>query len=119
MPSYRYQFRPAELDDLLAFLKTLNARPGTTSGDAAADPLAVGKIAFRTYCSRCHNPDTAEPKSGGDLKGFGREKLASGEPVTEKAVMWVIEKGDGDMPPMKMWIDGPTLKALIAYLQSL
>jgi cytochrome c2 len=120
MPSYRYQFRPAELDDLLAFLKTLNARPGTTADDTAMEPLTAGKTAFRTYCSRCHNPDTGEPKSGGDLKGlFGREKLASGEPVTEKAVMSVIEKGDGEMPPMKVWIDGPSLKALIAYLKSI
>jgi cytochrome c2 len=120
MPSYRYQFRPAELDDLLAFLKTLNARPGTMADDTATEPLAAGQIAFRTYCSRCHNPDTAEPKSGGGLKGlFGRDKLANREPVTEKAVMSVIEKGDGDMPAMKGWIDGPSLKALIAYLKSL
>jgi mono/diheme cytochrome c family protein len=113
MPSYRYQFRPAELDDLLAFLKTLNARPGGTADDTATDPLTVGKTAFRTYCSRCHQAE-------GDLKGlFGREKLANGEPMTEKAVMSVIEKGDGEMPPMKVWIDGPSLKALIAYLKSI
>jgi cytochrome c2 len=114
MPSYRYQFRPNELDDLVAFLKTLNARPLVAVGD----PVSAGKEVFRGYCSRCHNFGSTETKPAGDLKGlFGREKLANGEALTEANVLILVEEGHGGMAGTKKWLDEPSVKALFTYLK--
>ncbi len=114
MPSYRYQFQAEEFDDLIAFLKTLNARPGV---DAKA---ISGKDLFTAYCGRCHGVDTANGKSGGSLQGlFQREKLASGKPVNDQNVMALMENGHADMKGTKNWLDAGAEKALLLYMKSL
>ena len=64
MPSYRYQFRAEEFEDLIAFLKTLNARPSVDGNTVA------GKDLFVAYCGRCHGTDAANAKAGGEFAGF-------------------------------------------------
>jgi cytochrome c2 len=118
MPSYRYQFRPEEFDDLIAFLKTLNARPGVES--KAADQSAVGKELFAAYCGRCHGVDSTNAKSGGSLEGlFRREKLADGKPVNDRNVLVLMEEGHADMTGTRNWLDETATKALLAYVKSL
>jgi len=118
MPSYRYQFRPEEFEDLIAFLKTLNARPaidGKATGQSAA-----GKDLFVAYCGRCHGAEQTGAKTGVSLRGlFQKEKLANGKPVTERYVRTLMEEGHADSTGTKNWLDEQAAKALIVYLKSL
>ena len=114
MPSYRYQFRAEEFEDLIAFFKTLNARPGVDTKAVA------GKDLFTAYCERCHGTDATNGKSGGSLKGlFQREKLANGKPVNEANVMLLMEEGHEEMKGTRNWLDAAAEKALLAYVMSL
>lgn len=118
MPSYRYQLRPAEFRDLLAFLKTLNARPAVAATDGES---AAGKEFFNAYCSRCHNSGrgSAERRAG-DLKGLSSHPaMANGKPPTDANLMELIDEGHGGMPSPKGWLDGSARKALLAHLRSL
>ncbi len=114
MPSYRYQFRAEEFEDLIAFLKTLNARPGV---DAKA---VSGKDLFVAYCGRCHGTDATDGKSGGSLQGlFRREKLANGNPVNDGTVLALMEEGHEEMKGTKNWLDAAAARALLGYVKSL
>ena len=113
MPSYRYQFRPEEFDDLIAFLKTLNARPGID------DKVSVGRDAFQAYCARCHGSGSDPSKAVGSLQGlFRREKLSNGEPVSDRTVTALIEEGHAEMTGTKNWLDAAAAKALVEYLKT-
>jgi cytochrome c2 len=116
MPSYRYQFRDSEFDDLIAFLKTLNARPGVQAkGDQAED----GKGLFTAYCARCHAPVSPTAQAGGSLQGlFQREKLADGKPITARNVLLLMEEGHGGAAGTKGWLNGEAAKALLEYLKT-
>ncbi len=117
MPSYRYQFRPEEFDDLLAFLKTLNARPDV---ETKASGVSAGKDLFEAYCQRCHGADSGSSKSGGSLQGlFQKEKLANGKPVSEHNVRLLMEEGHSNMNGTRNWLDEAATKALLAYVKSL
>lgn len=114
MPSYRYQFRVEEFDDLFAFLKTLNARPGVDGNTVA------GKDLFVAYCGRCHGTDAANAKAGGSLQGlFQREKLVNGKPVNDGNVLALMEDGHDEMTGTKNWLDAAATKALLGYVKSL
>ncbi|MEO8127473.1 MAG: c-type cytochrome [Bryobacteraceae bacterium] len=104
MPSYRYQFRAEEFDDLLAFLKTLNARPEVET------TAVTGKDLFAAYCARCH----ANQKSGGSLDGVVQKKG-----LTDAKLMSLIEDGHSDMKGTKNWLDAASTKTLLAYVKSL
>ena len=114
MPSYRYQFRAEEFEDLISFLKTLNARP------AAAGKTVAGKDLFAAFCGRCHEADGSNPKAGGSLEGlFQKEKLGSGKPVTDANVLELMDEGHGAMTGTKNWLDAAAAKTLLAYVKSL
>jgi len=114
MPSYRYQFRDEEFDDLLAYLKTLNARLPL---DDKAPP---GKDLFVAYCGRCHGADSTNAKPAGSLQGlFKKEKLSDGRPVADRTVSVLIEEGHAEMSGTKNWLDAEAMKTLLAYLKSL
>jgi cytochrome c2 len=92
MPPFRYSFRPEEIDDLMAYLHTLTAKP------AIAD-TSEGAGYFKAYCSRCHKPD--------DLRsGFQPEWLQ------------MIAEGHKGAPAMKQWLDAPARQALTDYLKA-
>ena len=99
MPSFRYSFRPEEIDDLMAYLHTLTGKP------AQAD-LPEGEKYYRAYCIRCHNPDS-RTAAAPDLRGHFRPD-------------WIqlVNKGHGGAPPMKDWLDAPTRQALGDYLKT-
>ena len=114
MPSYRYQFRVEEFDDLIAFLKTLNARPSVDGNTVA------GKDLFVAYCGRCHGTDAANAKAGGSLQGlFQREKLVNGKPVNDGNVLALMEDGHDEMTGTTNWLDTAATKALLGYVKSL
>jgi cytochrome c len=46
MPPFRYSFRPAEIDDLMAYLHTLTGKP------AAAETPSEGAAYFKAWCAR-------------------------------------------------------------------
>jgi mono/diheme cytochrome c family protein len=120
MPSYRYVFREAELDDLMAYLKTLNAKPVLPAAPAPGDDVSLGRDLFRAHCGRCHGSDSGESKTGGTLKGlFSKEKLSSGEAVSEKNVIALLEDGHGGMSSTARYLDRGSLKAVLAFVRSL
>lgn len=91
MPSFRYSFRPAEIDDLMAYLHTLTAKP-------AASAASGGEAIFKAYCARCH---------AADLHGkFKPEFIAP------------INEGHNGAPGMNDWLDEPARAALIDYLKT-
>jgi cytochrome c len=100
MPPFRYSFRPAEIDDLMAYLHTLTGKP------AGAESDAPGAQYFRAYCLRCHNPDS-RTSAGPDLRGrFQTDWLSK------------IESGHSGAPPLKEWLDASSRQALIEYLKT-
>lgn len=111
MPPFRYNFRPDEMDDLMAFLVTLKGKPveAETSAEAAA---------FNAYCMSCHNPELRGER-GPVLRGlFQREKLANGEPVSEKSVRALIDEGHAKAPAFASWLDDVTRQKILTYLKT-
>jgi mono/diheme cytochrome c family protein len=99
MPSFRYSFRPAEIDDLMAYLHMLTGKP----------PQAVsgkGESYFRAYCLRCHNPDSRSSTLK-DLRGGFRPEWAA-----------LIDEGHGGAPPLKEWLDDAARQTLLDYLKT-
>jgi len=99
MPSFRYSFRPAEIDDLMAYLHTLTGKP-------AAATSGKGESYFRAYCLRCHNPDSRS-STRPDLRGAYKPEWAA-----------LIDEGHGGAPPLKEWLDGAARQALLDYLKT-
>jgi cytochrome c len=99
MPPFRYSFRPAEIDDLMAYLHTLTAK--------AEAPTSAGPGAeyFRAYCLRCHNPDS-RTSAGPDLRGRYQDKWVR-----------IVNDGHSGAPPLKDWLDAPQRQVLIDYLK--
>jgi len=99
MPSFRYSFRPAEIDDLMAYLHTLTGKPvQAEAGD--------GEKYFRSYCLRCHNPDS-RTVTGPDLRGRFKPE-------------WIemLNGGHAGAPVLKEWLDAPSRQALAEYLKT-
>jgi cytochrome c2 len=90
MPSFAYNFRPAEMDDLMAYLHTLTGKPAETT----ASP---GEKYFTAYCIRCHK--------AADLR----------DRITPDSVK-LIDEGHEGAPALKDWLDEPARKALIDYV---
>ena len=100
MPSLGYTFRPAEMDDLMAYLHTLNAKPTPA---AAASP---GETYFRAYCVRCHNPDSRSAEAP-DLRGRFQPEWKA-----------LIEEGHAKAPPLTQWLDDKSRQQLLDFLKS-
>jgi cytochrome c2 len=98
MPPFRYSFRPAEIDDVLAYLHTLTGKPVQIE---AAD----GEKYFKSYCVRCHNPDS-RTATGPDLRGRFRPEW-----------MRMLNNGHADAPALKEWLDAPSREALADFLK--
>lgn len=96
MPSFRYSFRPAEIDDLMAYLHTLTAKP-------AEAVIGTGEAVFRAYCLRCHATDMR-----------GRFKTEPIKPESIKA----IDEGHSGAPAMNDWIDSLSRTALLEFLKT-
>jgi cytochrome c2 len=99
MPSFGYSFRPAEIDDLMAYLHTLTGKPA----QAAA---GKGESYFRAYCLRCHNPDS-KSAAGPDLRGGFKPEWAA-----------LIDEGHAGAPPLKEWLDDAARQTLFDYLKT-
>jgi cytochrome c2 len=111
MPPFRYNFTAEQADDLMAFLLTLKAKP--TEPEVSAEAAA-----FNSYCMSCHNPELRGER-GPVLRGlFQREKLANGEPVSEKSVRALIDEGHAKAPAFASWLDEPTRQKILAYLKT-
>ncbi|MDE3199266.1 MAG: c-type cytochrome [Acidobacteriota bacterium] len=98
MPSFRYSFRPAEIDDLMAYLHTLTGKPAAAITDK-------GEGYFRAYCLRCHNPDS-RTAPGPDLRGGFKPEWSG-----------IVEDGHAGTPPIREWLDTSARAALIEYLR--
>jgi cytochrome c2 len=93
MPSFRYSFKPEEIDDLMAYLHTLRAKP-----EPAASP-SEGAAYFKAWCARCHKPE--------DLRGrYQPDRLP------------LITNGHDGAPPLKDWLDAPARQTLANYLKT-
>ena len=111
MPPFRYNLTAEQADDLMAFLMTLKGKP-----EEPANPTDAQT--FKSYCASCHAPELRGER-GPDLRGlFKKEKLASGEPVTEAAIRTIIDEGHAKAPPFREWLDAPTRQKLLNFLKS-
>ncbi|HWD98308.1 MAG TPA: cytochrome c [Bryobacteraceae bacterium] len=97
MPSFRYSFKSEEIDDLMAFLQTLNARPAQNT--AASD----GEKYFRAYCVRCHEHN---------LEGVSSR-------VSDAKLRQRIDEGHAGSPALKDWIDPAARAAIVEYAKRL
>lgn len=99
MPPFRYSFRPAEIDDLMAYLHTLTAK--------AEAPRAVvpGAEYFRAYCQRCHNPDS-RTAAGPDLRGRYKDDWVR-----------IVNEGHSTAPALHEWLDSGQRQILMEYLK--
>lgn len=100
MPSFRYSFRPAELEDLLAFLHTLKAPP------APASAANNGEGLFRAFCLRCHDA-ASRTAPGPDLRGRYSDDWPK-----------IVNEGHAGAPPMNEWMDEAARNSLLGYLRS-
>lgn len=92
MPSFRYSFRPEEIDDLMAYLHTLTGHPVPAAATG-------GEAVFKAYCSRCHTVQ--------DLHGRFKPQAVK-----------LIDEGHAGAPAMKDWIDQPSRNALLDFLKN-
>ena len=97
MPSFRYNFRPEEIEDLMAFLHTLNARPAENA------VTSTGEKYFRAYCLRCHE---------NNLEGMASH-------VSDAKLHDFIDEGHAASPALKGWIDPDVRAALFEYVKRL
>ncbi len=100
MPSFRYSFRAAEIDDLMAYLHTLRGKP-------VESVVSAGAGYFKAYCLRCHNPDS-RASAGPDLRRRYKDEW-----------LLLIDEGHGGSPALKEWLGEPDRRLLIAYLKTL
>jgi predicted CXXCH cytochrome family protein len=119
MPSYRNMFRPEDWSDLLAYLKTLRARPEVGSvlnpvRGSDQEILVLGRKLFGEQCGACH--DRAGSTAPAVLDVYSREQLASGESVKEATLIQRIRDNHAGKsnPP----VDETALFALIALLKA-
>ncbi|MES1257434.1 MAG: cytochrome c, partial [Acidobacteriota bacterium] len=103
MPSFRYSFRPAEIDDLMAYLHTLKGKPAAAAVSAAD---RRGADYFKAYCLRCHNPETRS-SAGPDLHGR----------YTPEAVT-LVEDGHAGAPALKDWLSESERNLLLGFLKT-
>ena len=98
MPPFRYSFRPAEIDDLMAYLHTLTGKPPQTSSEGAGY--------FRAYCARCHDPNV-KTATATDLRGRYQPEWSG-----------IVEDAHGGAPGLKEWLDEPARRKLIEFLKT-
>lgn len=99
MPSFRYSFRAAEIDDLMAYLHTLTGKP-------MANESSPGAAYFKSYCLRCHNPDS-RTSAGPDLRGRYKQ-----ENIT------LVEDGHAGAAALKDWLAESERRILFEYLKT-
>jgi len=99
MPSFRYSFRPAEIDDLMAYLHTLTGKPLKAE-------IPEGEKYYRSFCLRCHNPDS-RTAAGPDLRGGFRAEWLSR-----------IDAGHAGSPALQEWLDAAARQSLIDFLKT-
>jgi mono/diheme cytochrome c family protein len=109
-------------DRLLVVLLALVAllRPAAAAPPySRKEDVKKGKDLFQ-LCLGCHSAESEEKRVGPSLKGvFKRNKLRDGQPVTEKNVRIVIEKGRDGMPSFGETLSPQQMDQLIAYLKEL
>lgn len=110
MPSFRYSFRAAEIDDLMAYLHTLKGKP-TESGAGGGTPGGTpgGAAFFKAYCVRCHDPGS-RTAAAPDLRGrFQPEQVA---------LVALVEEGHAGMAGLKEWLGEYERRVLFEYLKT-
>jgi mono/diheme cytochrome c family protein len=82
--------------------------------------VARGKEIFQFRCRICHAAKSTEWRQGPGLAGlYRRERTpAMKHPVTDANLRDHIQQGGGEMPAFPE-IDGPEMRALIAFLKTL
>ena len=121
MPSYRNMFRPADWSDLMAYLKTLRARPEIGAmlqpiRGSDEQVLATGKKLYEDRCRSCHENEGA--KAPGILGVYKRDTLANGEPVREAAIMARVRDNHAGAAAPDSALDDNSQFALIAWLKA-
>jgi cytochrome c len=110
----------------MVWLFVLSLALVTLPDSAAAAPrysrdaeAAKGKQVFQ-LCSGCHSTESDKKKVGPSLRGlFKRSSLGDGQPVTEKNIRIVIQKGRDGMPSFSEALSPQQIDQLIAYLKEL
>lgn len=96
MPPFRYSFRPEEIDDLMAYLHTLKAKPEPADSSANS---SEGAAYFKAWCARCHKAE--------DLRGRYKPEW-----------MQIVNAGHNGAPALRDWLDASARQTLIEYLKT-
>lgn len=104
------------------FLVVVFTLPIALAQDSKA--VKAGEEVFGANCQMCHNPNSNEDLIGPGLAGMKSGKMPkSGEEVSEKSLMKLIDKGrpdaDSKMPPFEEVLSKKEKQALVAYLMTL
>lgn len=116
MPAYENMLQPEELDNLVAYLKTLKAKPAAAPAESSSSD---GESQFVALCGRCHIGGSRSSAPGGDLKGlWDRGTLKDGSQLTDRRIARLLEEPHGNAPSFKDWLTQPALSALLDYLRT-
>ena len=107
MPSYRNMFRPDDWSDLMAYLKTLRARPEVGAvlkpiRGSDQEILATGRRLYTDRCLPCHEKIAGTPD----------------EPVREAVIFPRSRDNHGNSTPPDNELDDAAVFALLAYLKT-
>ena len=103
---------------LFILLLALVTQPDSAAA-APRDEVAKGKQVFQ-LCSGCHSTESDKKKVGPSLRGlFKRSSLGDGQPVTEKNIRIIIQKGRDGMPSFSEALSPQQVEQLIAFLKEL
>ena len=107
MPSYRHMFRPDDWSDLIAYLKTLRARPEIGAvlkpvRGSDLEVLATGKRLYEEHCLSCHETLTG----------------TADEPVKETVILPRARDNHGGTTPPDKSLDDAAVFSLLAYLKA-
>jgi mono/diheme cytochrome c family protein len=100
---------------LVALLHSAAAAPRYSRSGEVRNGTEVFQL-----CLGCHSAESEEKKVGPSLKGlFKRNQLRDDQPVTEKIIRLLIEKGRDGMPSLSETLSPQQMDQLIAYRKEL
>lgn len=107
MPSYRHMFRPEDWADLIAYLKTLRARPEIGAvlkpvRGSDQEVLATGKKLYEERCRSCHETFAGSAE----------------EPVKESVILPRARDNHGGTTPPEKSLDDAAVFTLLAFLKA-
>lgn len=121
MPGFEGRLTEAEVEGLLAYLRTLEGPPAFSRTPVPPDPAAAarGQALFRERCESCHLEGGRSPGTG---LGFEPPAPVLADEVRRHTPAFIarqIREGGGQMPAVGADLSDEAIADLIAYLTAL